>query len=110
MTDEADSTGTRNGAAAARRQEITAPDPLAAVPAPSATVSEALFREIVEAAAEVGGDGRGAGGLKGYLRTIAEADRKAYFGVLARLVLGVAPTASPETVTRIERVIVQGPE
>ena len=35
----------------------------------------ALAGAIIEAAAEVGADGRGAGGLKGYLRTVAQEDR-----------------------------------
>jgi hypothetical protein len=73
-------------------------------------VSEPLFRQIVEAAAEVGSDGKGGDGLKGYLRTIAQEDRKGYFAVLAKLILGVAPTAPAETITRIERVIVHAPE
>ena len=110
MGDQAESTDRRQGGAAARRQHGTAPATPAAVPVLAPALSEGLFREIIEAAAEVGSDGRGAGGLKGYLRTIAEADRKGYFGVLAKLVLGVAETTPAETVTRIERVIVQRAE
>ena len=82
----------------------------AAVAAPAAMTSEPLFRQMIEAAAEVGADGKGADGLKGYLRTIAQEDRKGYFAVLARLILGAAPTAPAETITRIERVIVPSPE
>jgi hypothetical protein len=70
-------------------------------------VSEPLFRQIIEAAAEVGCDGKGGGGLKGYLRVIAEEDRKGYFGVLASVMLADAARAPAETVTRIERVIVR---
>ena len=73
-------------------------------------MSDLLFRQIVEAAAEVGCDGKGAGGLKGYLRVLAEEDRKGYFGVLARVMLGEAARAPAETVTRIERVIVRALE
>lgn len=104
MTDQAGSSDGRQSGAAARRHHGATP---AAVPVLPPTASEGLFREIVEAAAEVGSDGKGAGGLKGYLRTIAEADRKAYFGVLAKLVLGLAETTPAEAITRIERVIVQ---
>src|SRR5262249_4729849 len=73
-------------------------------------IGEALFRDIVEAAAKVGSDGKGAGGLKGYLRAVAQQDRKGYLHVLARLMLGEAATAPALTVTRIERVIVRRPE
>jgi hypothetical protein len=110
MTDPAVSTGRRKGRAAAPRQVATASAAAADVPAPGAAASEALFGQIIEAAAEVGADGKGAGGLKGYLRTIAQEDRKSYFGVLARLILRDAPTGQADTVTRIERVIVKALE
>jgi len=67
----------------------------------------ALAGAIIEAAAEVGADGRGAGGLKGYLRTVAQEDRTGRFDALARLILGEPETTAAETVTRVERMIVQ---
>src|SRR4051794_24951337 len=85
----------------------------ASVPAPehaaqAAAVSDALFRDsIIAAAAEVGFDGEGADGLKGYLRKIATEDRKTFFGVLAKLIAPDAAGGAEETVTRIERVIVR---
>lgn len=73
------------------------------------TLGEALLRQVIEAAAEVGCDGKGAGGLKGYLRIIAEEDRKGYMGLLARLMLREAARSPAKTVARIERVIVRAP-
>jgi hypothetical protein len=75
---------------------------------PAAAVTDALFRDtIIAAAVEVGFDGRGLDGLKGYLRKIASEDRKTYLGVLAKLIAPEIATAARETVTKIERVIVQ---
>lgn len=83
-----------------------APDAL-----PPAPASDAPFREaIVAAACEVGFDGTGADGLKGYLRRIANEDSKTYFGVLSKLMLGDSTSSTQETVTRIERVIVRARE
>jgi hypothetical protein len=46
-------------------------------------------------------------GLKGYLRKFASEDRKTYFGVLAKLIVPDVASGARETVTKIERVIVQ---
>ena len=74
---------------------------------PSGPAGDARLREaIIAAASEVGFDGTGADGLKGYLRRIANEDPKTYFGVLSKLMLGEATSSTEETVTRIERVIV----
>jgi len=73
--------------------------------------NDAMFRDAIFAAAsEVGADGTGTDGLKGYLRKIANEDPKTYFGLLAKLMLGEAANATQETVTRIERVIVRARE
>jgi hypothetical protein len=99
------------GAAAAEIELAEVAGPVAVAPAPARTVSDALFRDIIiEAAAAVGFDGEGSDGLKGYLRSVAGEDRKTYFGVLAKLILGEAVSGAGETVTRIERVIVRAPE
>lgn len=71
-------------------------------------VTDAVFREtIIAAAVEVGFDGSGLDGLKGYLRKFASEDRKTYFGVLAKLIVPDVAGGPRETVTKIERVIVQ---
>ena len=88
---------------------VAAPEPAAAAMAQPA--NDAMFRDAIFAAAsEVGADGTGTDGLKGYLRKIANEDPKTYFGLLAKLMLGEAANATQETVTRIERVIVRARE
>ena len=79
--------------------------------AQAGAVTDALFRDtIVAAAAEVGFDGEGLDGLKGYLRKIADQDRKTYFGVLAKLIAPDAASETREPITKIERVIVRAKE
>jgi hypothetical protein len=48
-------------------------------------VSGTLKDAVLEAAAEIGLDGKGLDGLKGYLKRIAETDCKAYSGLLGRI-------------------------
>lgn len=45
----------------------------------------ALKDAILLAAADVGEDGDGRGGLRGYLRAVAKDDKKAYSGLLGRV-------------------------
>jgi hypothetical protein len=79
------------------------------VPAEAAT--DALFRDtIIAAAAEIGFDGDGLDGLKGYLRKIAGQDRKTYFGVLAKFIAPDTGSEARDPITKIERVIVRAKE
>ena len=98
------------GAADAASAEIpTATMPTALVTTTAVGgLSDTLFRDtIIAAAAQVGLDGEGTDGLKGYLRSVAKDDRKTYFGVLAKLIAPDLASTAGETVTRIERVIVR---
>lgn len=109
----------RKDAAGAPAIDQAAPGVASAAPAPVVTaviapalpaagMTDALFRDtIIAAAVEVGFDGSGLDGLKGYLRKFASEDRKTYFGVLAKLIVPDVASGARETVTKIERVIVQ---
>jgi hypothetical protein len=95
-------------AAERKPSEIVDAAIVAARASPAKPESDGRFRDaIIAAASEVGTDGAGTDGLKGYLRKIANEDAKTYFGLLAKLMLGEAANGGQETVTRIERVIVR---
>lgn len=72
----------------------------------------ALKDAILKAAEEVGSNGKGAGGLKGYLKTVALGDVKAFAGLLGR-VLPVEqrigdPDGKPLQTQPVFNVTVQG--